>query len=53
VNKKYIFGLVELEKKYGDTVGKMRKPKFSWSWFLETDDCDVQNFATKYGLNYE
>ena len=31
----------------------MRKPKFSWSWFLETDDSEVQKFALMYGINEE
>lgn len=28
----------------------MRKPTFSWCWFLEVDDCEIQRFSIKYGL---
>ena len=34
-------------------AGAMRKPALSWSWFLETDDSEIQKFAFKYGFNDE
>ena len=35
-----------LKKKWGDLVG-LRKPKHAWSWFLETDDSKIFEWAKK------
>lgn len=51
--EKYQQDLEKLKSKYGSTVGKMRKPSLSWSWFLEVDDSEVQRFALKHGLGQD
>jgi len=41
----------ELAKEFGKFVGDT-KPKFSWSWFLETDDSEISKWSFEMGYKY-
>jgi len=52
--EKYRSSKEELSEELSE-IGKVgsRKPHYSWSWFLETDDSPIMQWAMKEGMEFK